>query len=116
MKQHPCYYCNQELVKDVVLVTFYTKKCTNCQARYHLDWNNDIKMIVLDCFIRNRRYSVLHHLELNKIKIIERVRLTVDENGDMNMMPKDVAIFDGDYNVINPSNLVQKIKTILTFL
>ena len=100
--KHLCYYCNQELIKNIVLITFYTKKCVNCQIEYHLDYNHKITLIVLVCNIKNIYYKVLHNLQYNKIQIM------ADH--------KEIIRYIGDYNTINPSNLEKKLRTILTFL
>jgi hypothetical protein len=117
MKQHLCYYCNQETVKDVVLVTFYTKKCDRCMAKYHLDWSDRVTLVILESTIKNGLYFVRYDVAYHKIGIFKRRdKIVWDGNNSAEILPIKIVEFDGDHKAINPSNLDEKLKTILTFL
>lgn len=116
MKQHFCYYCNREIIKDIVLVTFYTKDCSHCGVTYHLDFSHNITLIVLEATIRDNDYVITHNPSRKKTRVAQRRKEWVWHGNSAEVLPIEVAEFDGDYKTINPSNLHERLRTILTFL
>lgn len=121
MKQHFCYYCNREIVKDIVLVTFYTKDCSHCGVTYHLDFNHQITLIVLEATIRDNDYVITHNPSRKKTRVAQRRKewvwhTTPGGGASAEVLPIEVAEFDGDHNTLNPTNLEERLRTILTFL
>src|SRR5271167_1698523 len=106
MRQHFCYYCNKEIVKGFSFVTFYTKECAACQVTYHLDWSDIVTLITLHRHIRGKLYSIIHNISENKVRISMSRGCKI----------KEIVRLDGNYNTITPSNLHDKLRTILTFL
>lgn len=112
-----CYYCGAELIKDIRLVTFYTKDCYHCKAQYFFNRGSDkLTMIILKAFIRGETYTVNHDIGENRIRILQRRKDLIWKNNSAEVLPIEIIRFSGDFNTINPSNLEQRLRTILTFL
>lgn len=116
MKQHLCYYCGKELVKKHVLVTFFTKECGHCGVTYHLDWNHQITLIVLEATIRDNDYVITHDPSKKKTKLVQRRKEWVWHGNSAEVLSIKIVDFDGDHNALNPTNLKERLETILTFL
>lgn len=71
--------------------------------------------------IRDRDYVITHDPSRKKTRISQRRRELVwhgnaNSGWSAEILPIEITEFDADYNTINPSNLEERLKTILTFL
>jgi hypothetical protein len=117
--KHLCHYCKQELGDKKALVTFYFKECANCSATYHFNWSDKVTMISLDLKIRDKRYSVSHDVEENRVRVLFWPEREIEWNGNsgtMKILPDRLLEFDGDHHSITPTNIREKLETVLTFL
>jgi hypothetical protein len=112
-----CQYCNIDCQQTYKTNDYYIYACKPCDVRFLVNLSEEIKGIELCCQKELSNYSIRLYLTHNKTSVFFLAKV-IDENGEhfKNKYFKQlVTSFDSIMDV-TPTNIKDKLQTILTFL